>query len=144
PALDDSHGDTWLAASSEEGEGKPQPAFSGTLRGVRSYLHGDSPRLVHWRATAHTGSLMVRENEQEPDLPVTVSADLPDDTAAAEVAASKALRSVVTLICAGKRVLLETTENGNRLSSPVADQRSAGRRLAAAGANPYADLDAEA
>jgi uncharacterized protein (DUF58 family) len=141
PALGDSYADTSPAGSDEEGDGHPVPAFSGTLRGVRGYQHGDSPRLVHWRATAHTGALMVRENEQEPDLPVTVLVDLPVDSLEAEIAAGRALRSVADLLTAGKRVVLETTENGNRVSSQVPDNRSAGRRLAAAGTNPYKDLD---
>ncbi|MGH9171667.1 MAG: DUF58 domain-containing protein [Acidimicrobiales bacterium] len=141
PALGYTHGDSAPAVSSDEGEGQPVPAFSGTLRGVRGYQHGDSPRLVHWRATAHTGSLMVRENEQEPDLPVTVVADLPSNEAVAGIAASKALRSVTDLLADGRRVVLETVEKDARVSSLVADARSAGRRLAAAGDNPYRDLD---
>lgn len=32
-------------------------------RGVRSYVHGDSLRHIHWRSTARTGQLLVKEFE---------------------------------------------------------------------------------
>lgn len=31
------------------------------VRGVRDYQHGDSPRRIHWRATASTGRLLVKQ-----------------------------------------------------------------------------------
>ncbi len=49
---------------------RPQPALlmsveSDMVRGVRPYRTGDSPRMVHARATARTGEIRVRELEQE-------------------------------------------------------------------------------
>ncbi|MEV8220454.1 DUF58 domain-containing protein [Microbacterium sp. NPDC077391] len=40
----------------------------------RAYLSGDSRRRIHWRATAHRGSLMVRQEEEEasPDAVVVL------------------------------------------------------------------------
>ncbi|MFJ4046512.1 DUF58 domain-containing protein [Microbacterium sp. NPDC089987] len=40
----------------------------------RPYLSGDSRRRIHWRATAHRGSLMVRQEEEEasPDAVVVL------------------------------------------------------------------------
>jgi uncharacterized protein (DUF58 family) len=35
--------------------------------GVRQYQPGDDPRSVHWRVTARTGQLVVREFERPPD-----------------------------------------------------------------------------
>lgn len=124
----------------EEGHGRPVLAQSGEIRGVRSYRHGDSRRRVHWRATAHTGSLMVRETEEVPDTPITIVADLSDDPARAEEQASDVMGAVAGLLQAGKRVMLETLDHGQRVSALVPDERSAGRRLARAGVNPYADL----
>jgi uncharacterized protein (DUF58 family) len=141
PSLGEQPAGATPADADDEGEGSPRPSFSGSVKGVRAYQHGDSPRIVHWGATAHTGNLMVRENELEPDAPVTVVADLPNDAAAAEVAASRALRSVVSLLESGKRVILVTTETKSQVASRVADARGAGRSLAAAGENPYGDLD---
>jgi hypothetical protein len=34
-------------------------------RGVREYVRGDSPRIVHWASSARTGKLLVREFEAE-------------------------------------------------------------------------------
>jgi len=36
---------------------------AGDFMGVREYRQGDSPRHIHWSATAHQGVLMVRELE---------------------------------------------------------------------------------
>ena len=127
-------------SSQDEGDGKAELSVTGDLRGVRAYNHGDSPRQVHWRATAHTGSLMIRETEQRPEKPVKVVAHLPADTALAEQMASKAAASVAALLAAGKRVILETDENGEVVLAPVSDLLRAGRRLARAGHNPYADI----
>jgi hypothetical protein len=115
-------------------------ASTGEVRGVRDYQHGDSRRRVHWRATAHTGSLMVRETEELPDNPVKIAAELSDDPVLAEQQAAEVMGAVGDLLIAGKRVILETIEHGQRVSALVSDVRHAGRRLAQAGLNPYADL----
>lgn len=40
-----------------------RPGQSLSYLGVREYFPGDDPRRIHWRATARTGTLMLRENE---------------------------------------------------------------------------------
>jgi uncharacterized protein (DUF58 family) len=45
------------------------------LYGLRDYLHTDSARLVHWKATARSGSLMVREFTREEDSRVLLVLD---------------------------------------------------------------------
>jgi len=45
------------------------------LYGVRDYIHTDSARLVHWKATARSGSLMVREFTREEDSRVLLVLD---------------------------------------------------------------------
>jgi uncharacterized protein (DUF58 family) len=124
----------------DEGHGRPVLSPSGEMRGVREYEHGDSRRRVHWRATAHTGSLMVRETEERPDNPVRIVADLSDDPERSEQQAGEVIGTVADLLRAGKRVILDTTENGRPVSALVSDVRHAGRRLARGGVNPYADL----
>lgn len=42
---------------------------------ARPYVPGDSMRRVHWRATAHRGELMVRQEEQESTPEATVVLD---------------------------------------------------------------------
>jgi uncharacterized protein (DUF58 family) len=44
------------------------PRGSLDFREVREYVHGDEVRLVHWKATARTGKLMVRDYA-DPDQP---------------------------------------------------------------------------
>ena len=62
------------------------PALQGALESVtkgrgqdlyalRDYMHNDSARLVHWKATARSGSLMVREFTREEDSRVLLVLD---------------------------------------------------------------------
>ncbi len=139
PGLGEGHVPGLQGLGDETGHGRPLPAPTGELRGVRNYRHGDSRRRVHWRATAHTSSLMVRESEIMPDMPVKVVAELADDPDRSDEQASDVLTTVARHLAQGRRVLLETVEQGQRVSALVGDRRSAGRRLARAGRNPYDD-----
>jgi uncharacterized protein (DUF58 family) len=107
-------------------------ARSGEPRGVRPYSAGDPPRSVHWPATAHQGSLMVREMESAADGSVTVRVVLPDDEAAAEREAEHALATVIRLLQGGRCVRLITTESEGVVSATVGTALVAGRRLARA------------
>jgi uncharacterized protein (DUF58 family) len=108
------------------------PSDMGQPRGAHPYRAGDSRRQVHWRATAHTGELMVRELERPSAEPVTVTVVLPDDPDAAERAAERALGTVVQVLQSGAPVLLTTMEESGPVVAPVTDRRTAGRRLARA------------
>ncbi len=123
-----------LATPNEEsGEVVDRPRSDiGFPRGARPYLPGDSRRLVHWQATAHTGHVMVRELERPSAGPITVTVDLPDDPDDAELVAEGALGTVVDLLEVGAPVLLGTVERSGPVLAPVADRRAAGRRLARA------------
>jgi uncharacterized protein (DUF58 family) len=117
----------------DDGEGNEWvPSDVGQPRGARPYRSGDSRRQVHWRATAHTGELMVRELERPSAEPVTVTVVLPRDPEAAERAAERALATVVQVLESGAPVLLATVEGSGSVVAPVADRRTAGRRLARA------------
>jgi uncharacterized protein (DUF58 family) len=104
----------------------------GEPRGVRSYQPGDLRHWVHWPATAHSGSLMVREMEQPASRPVTVEAVLPPDPEAADRLAERALGTVGQLLGSGRSVVLTTDEAGGRRSERVETLAVAGRRLARA------------
>ncbi len=105
---------------------------AGDLRAARPYRPGDSRRLVHWPATAHTGELMVRELEQPGGRPAEVVVELPPEPAAAEAEAETALGTVLALLDRGLAVSLTTTETTGVVTAPVRDRRDAARRLAAA------------
>ncbi len=55
----------------------PIPHQADQAAGARPWQPGDSLRLVHWKLTAHTNQLMVREFEQEPagDVWLLLNAD---------------------------------------------------------------------
>ena len=115
------------------GEVRQQPRTDmGLPRGARRYVPGDSRRIVHWRATAHAGKLMVRELEQPSAGPVTITVDLPDDPEEAERVAEGVLGTVAQLLDTGAPVLLGTLEPSGPVLAPVTDRLGAGRRLARA------------
>ncbi|WP_223622116.1 DUF58 domain-containing protein [Microbacterium sp. EST19A] len=79
----------------------------------RGYIPGDSMRRIHWRATAHRGQLMVRQEEEEssPDAVVVIDRssrhwDLPgaDADPAFEAAVSLCASSAVHLASEGYSV----------------------------------------
>src|ERR1700751_5669056 len=68
------------------------------LHGLREYLPSDSARHVHWKASARTGSLMVREFAREDDCRVLLVLD-PNSGDASPVALERFERAVN--VCAG-------------------------------------------
>ena len=115
------------------GEGRARtPAVVGEPRGARPYRPGDSRRWVHWPATAHSGSLMVRDMEAPVRAPVTVTVQLPPDPDAAERVVEQAMGTVAALVGRGVAVTLVTDEAGGPVVGGVDDRRRAGRRLARA------------
>ncbi|HEX9682191.1 MAG TPA: DUF58 domain-containing protein [Acidimicrobiales bacterium] len=53
---------------------KPWPSGM-EFYGMREYVRGDDPRRIVWRASARTGTLMVRENEQGITDKITIILD---------------------------------------------------------------------
>lgn len=52
----------------KEGPGEAESERTGfgyDLRSIKEFRQGDNPRLIHWKMTAKTGRLMVREMEDE-------------------------------------------------------------------------------
>jgi uncharacterized protein (DUF58 family) len=126
-------------ASNAEGEETERTRpDSGQPRGARPYKAGDSRRLVHWQASAHTGELMVRELEGPSTTPITVEVVLPRDQDEAERIAERAFATVAKLLEQGASVRLGTLERSGTVLGAVGDRRSAGRRLARAIAEPEA------
>jgi uncharacterized protein (DUF58 family) len=108
------------------------PADSGEPRGVRPYQPGDARRSVHWPASAHTGTLMVREKERQTDDPLVVEVVLPADPLEAELLSERVMATVGRHIGTGQAVLLVTDEAGGRVRRLIRDRVDLGRRLARA------------
>jgi uncharacterized protein (DUF58 family) len=127
-----------LHAASGDVGGSPARAVSGELRGTRVYHPGDDRRRVHWPVSAHAGELMIAEHEEGGRRsPVRVRAELPEDEATAEERAGRVLGSVLTLLEAGRTVVLETWEEGRgEVVGSVDEARQARRRLARAVSAP--------
>lgn len=79
-------------------------APSGDTATVREYRPGDPLRHVHWRSTARTGRLVVREFEDAAASDVTVIADVPDDYEEADVVAAVACSIALAALDAGRGV----------------------------------------
>ncbi|WP_110590523.1 DUF58 domain-containing protein [Microbacterium suaedae] len=86
----------------------------------RPYVAGDSMRRVHWRASAHHGDLMVREEERESTPTAIVLLDLSPDSwrdAAAFDTAVSACASVVARLLADGFVIEVEAADGSVLAT---------------------------
>ncbi|MHB8219341.1 MAG: DUF58 domain-containing protein [Acidimicrobiales bacterium] len=122
PGAEGPHGDGHLRTDQRVGDS----------RGVRPYQPGDHRHWVHWPATAHTGTMMVREMEGPALRPVTVRAILPADLDTADEIAAQALGSVARHLARGQPVILVTLEPDREVVAEVKGVTDAGRRLARA------------
>jgi uncharacterized protein (DUF58 family) len=112
------------------------PAGAGEPRGVRPYQPGDTRRSVHWPATSHVGSLMVRERERQTDDPIIVDVVLPPDPQQAEAESERVMAGVARHLVRGQSVVLATMEAEGRTVRLVRDRIDLGRRLARAVTSP--------
>jgi uncharacterized protein (DUF58 family) len=108
------------------------PSGAGEPRGVRPFQAGDSRRSVHWPATSHVGTLMVRERERQAEEPVVIEVTLPGDPAEAEAEAERVMAVVARCLARGQPVVLGTLEAEGRCLRQVRDRVDLGRRMARA------------
>ncbi len=79
----------------------PTGIGAGEFYGLREYRYGDNPRWIHWRRSARTGQLLVREmSEHRPPRGVVVL-DLHSPDASDETQQERAVRFAATLCCDG-------------------------------------------
>lgn len=121
---------------------------------ARPYAPGDSMRRIHWRATAHRDTLMVRQEEQESSPAATVvldraisrwspqAADPSGHDPAFETAVSACVSAVARLVHEGFTVDVVDSD-GELLADPVDGGEDAeARALAASFASLTARTDA--
>ena len=73
------------AATSDEAFAAIRSGHGEVFAGVRDYRPGDQRRWVHWRSTARTGRLVVREHEEPARSPVVLVIAGDPSPAAADV-----------------------------------------------------------
>ncbi|MEQ9619091.1 MAG: DUF58 domain-containing protein [Deltaproteobacteria bacterium] len=69
------------AETREDRSGEREPektGFGDDLRSIKEYSEGDNPRLIHWKTTAKTGRLMVREMQGDDEMTGAVIEFTPD------------------------------------------------------------------
>jgi uncharacterized protein (DUF58 family) len=117
-------------------------AEGDSVRSVREYVPGDSPRVVHWALSARHGHLVVRELEPFDDAErVVLVVDLgPEAGDVAEAVAGQAASLGRSFLGRGFRLSCVTWEAGGRCDGDVPDPSALGRRLARAVPAGPADL----
>lgn len=79
------------AQTADEAVAATRSGYGEVFAGVREYRPGDQRRWIHWRTTARTGQLAVREHEDPAQSPVVlVVAGLEGDDAEEAVASAAA------------------------------------------------------
>lgn len=146
-----------LPSASGEAGGTRQTATLQLGQGAdnlvaRPYAPGDSMRRIHWRATAHRDTLMVRQEEQESSPAATVvldralsrwsplAAHAPGSDPAFEAAVTACVSAVAHLVHEGYTVDVIDSD-GTLLTDPVEGGDVVEARAAAAG---FASLRARA
>ncbi len=97
---------------------RPLPGAEFEFHGLREYRSGDSPRYVHWRSSARTGKLLVREMEPpaSDDLVLVLEARQPHVTVTTSNAANLDLAFEQAVSLAASVVLAMNQQPGRRIA----------------------------
>jgi uncharacterized protein (DUF58 family) len=92
--------------------------------GLREYEVGDDLRRVHWRSTARTGELMLRQDETPWESRSTILLDTRPSTHSGESfeRAVEIAASLVTAMCRGRRLVRFMTTGGVDIRSSGVDR----------------------
>ena len=94
------------------------------FRGLREYEVGDDLRRVHWRSTARTGELMLRQDEMPWETRSTILLDTRPAAHQAESfeRAVEIAASLATAMCVGRRMVRFVTTGGMEIVSTGRDR----------------------
>jgi uncharacterized protein (DUF58 family) len=98
-----------------------QASRRDSFAGLREYVPGDDLRLVHWRSSARTGELVIRQDEEPRPRATAVVLDLRRNGHAGhslERAVSVAASVVLAGRIAGQEVLLAATDGTSMVLRP--------------------------
>ena len=101
----------------------PRKGTSSEVSGLREYHPGDPARRIHWKQSAHTDRLWLREYEQELHGRVYLTLHLPEDTPV-EVEIWDAFYEILSALTAG---LLEQAAETRNTAGTLAMRRTAGK-----------------
>jgi uncharacterized protein (DUF58 family) len=106
---------------------------SGITGSIRNYQIGDSRRDIHWKKSAQTGSLLVKEREKELSQDVVIEVRFETNKIKNEEIGQEAMGTVFNLLKkADCNVILSTFEHNKNITEPVSNLKDAGRRIAKA------------
>ncbi len=126
------------------GDGEPRPSHTGdVVRGVRPYVPGDPVHRIHWRATARTGDLVVKEVDETGAPRLTIALDLGGGGMAGERAAGRVAWYALEGLRRGYAVVVLATERRQTVRGAVTSASDVIRRLAAATAPGAPDLSVD-
>lgn len=100
---------------------KAQRLGPGEFHGLREYADGDEPRSIHWKASARTDSLMVREHAVEGLHRCTIVFDAAPDAHGDDAAFERGVTAAASLVHSATRSGLATrfvTNGGIDLRGP--------------------------
>ena len=119
------------SVQTRRGQRQDRTAQQQDYHGLREYRSGDSPRWIHWRTSARTGELMVKEFEQDKDQFLALLLDpwLPTKPTAQQNLAVEEILQFAATVCVetcrqpGRRMLLAWTGATPSVRQGPASQR---------------------
>lgn len=68
------------------------------IRSIRTYRHGDNPKLIHWKSSAKIGELMIRELHDDESKSAVIEFNPSDDKTKLEIQISRAASLLLELV----------------------------------------------
>ena len=83
--------------SSDEKE-SVKTGLGSDIRSIRTYRHGDNPKLIHWKSSAKIGDLMIRELYDDESKSAVIEFNPTDDKTKLEIQISKVASLLLELV----------------------------------------------